>query len=165
MTRRTPDFVCEQIFPGVFDIDRSRSERRDERRFQPRGARLRESTQPLKLLGAFVTMRPGGIVAALRRWSRASLVVNDLSRRGLSFTSDGDYRVGEQLELHLHTREWSEPMRLLGDVCWVRSLDADGSSLVGFRFAPFGDAADDNEPAALGAIRRLEWKFAGDTRA
>ena len=133
------------------------TERRRFARFEVNGAEL--VVGAFEPDGARVSVSKPGLAGLLspRFWRVHAL--HDLSCGGLRLSTDLQLRVGQELALSLHVREWCQPMRLRGTVRWVR-CSADGQCTAGVQFAPFDDARDGNPAPAREAIRRLHARYA-----
>ncbi len=89
-------------------------------------------------------------------WSRLSPPSNlkDLSKSGLSFTTDFPVKKGEKIYLKLLFTD-GQTLPLKGIVKWLKEIQDEGKTLVGVQFLPFGQSSDYNELNSLDYLRKL----------
>lgn len=90
-------------------------------------------------------------------WARLSppFSIKDLSKSGLSFTTDFPVKKGEKIFLKLAFADGSL-IPLKGTVRWLKKIEEQQDQLlVGVQFLPFGNHSDYNDLSSLDYLRKL----------
>ena len=90
-------------------------------------------------------------------WARLSppYSIRDLSKSGLSFSTDFPVKKGEKIYLKVTFAD-GKVIPLKGTVRWLKKIKADEEmNLVGVQFLPFGNHSDYNDLSSLDYLRKL----------